>query len=728
MFKFIPILLAVLGLSMFACQNMSAPSNTPAPLPPSVFNPEPYTAPRPEKKPKELVSASGDVRTDNYYWLNERDNPAVRAYLEAENRYADSVLAPVADLQNKLFEEMKARIQQDDNTVPYLKNGYWYYTRFETGKEYPIYCRKKGNLEAAEEILVNANELAEGKPYCLVAGLNVSPDNNLLFYVVDYSGRNLFEGQIKDLRTGKLLGDRFSGQLSGPTAWSSDGQYLFYETKDPVTLRNDKIRRHRLGGDGKSDAVVLEEKDETLYLFLTKSKSNAYIFVNHGYTDNLETHFLRTDNPLGEFQVIRPKEPDFFYEVEHRGDKFLIRTNWNARNFRLMETPTDKPGRDNWTEVLPHRPDVLLDGIEVFQDYLVTVERKGGLKQLRVIRWSDRQEHYLDFGEPTYTSGPDVNAEFNAKTLRYRFSSLKTPNSIFDYDLETRQKTLRKTEPVLGGFQSDHYTTEFVWAKARDGKQVPISLAYKKGLQRNGSAPCLLIGYGSYGFAYDPAFNREAVSLLDRGFVVAIAHIRGGTEMGYGWYDDGKMLRKMNTFTDFIDCGAALCAEKYTSSDRLFGSGRSAGGLLMGAVANLAPDQFCGLIAGVPFVDVLTTMSDPSIPLTTGEYTEWGNPAIPEQYEYMKQYSPYDNVRAQDYPHLLVLTSFSDSQVQYFEPAKWVAKLRDLKTDRNPLLFKTNMTGSHGGSSGRFERLRERATEYAWMMGVLGMKDEAVRQ
>jgi len=720
--------LVSLCLLTAACRQSSSPSNTPEPLPPSVFNPEQYSAPRPEKKPKQLVSASGDTRTDDYYWLNERENPAVTAYLEAENRYADSVLAPVADLQAKIFEEMKARIKQDDNTVPYLKNGYWYYARFESGKEYPIFCRKKGTTDAPEEILVNVNELAVGKPYCQVAGLNVSPDNNLLFYVVDYSGRNLFEGQIKDLRTGKALGDRFSGQLAGSAAWASDSRHLFYETKDPVTLRTDKIRRHQVGGDGKSDAVALEEKDETLYLNLTKSKSDQYIFVNHGYTDNREVHFLKADDPFGAFQIVQPNEKDFFYEVEHRGDKFLIRTNWNARNFRLMEAPADKPARENWTEVIPHRPDVMLDGFEVFQDYLVITERKGGLKQLRVIRWSDRQEHYLDFGEPTYTANPDVNADFNSKNLRYRFSSLKTPGSIFDYDMESRQKTLRKTDPVLGGFDSSNYATEFVWAKARDGKQVPISLVYKKGLKRDGSAPCMLVGYGSYGFAYDPSFNRDAVSLLDRGIVYAIAHIRGGTDMGYGWYDDGKMQRKMNTFHDFIDCAATLCSEKYTSDDRLFASGRSAGGLLMGAVANMAPEQFRGIIAGVPFVDVLTTMSDPSIPLTTGEYTEWGNPAVKEDYEYMKQYSPYDNVKAQDYPHLLVLTSLSDSQVQYFEPAKWVAKLRDLKTDRNTLLFKTNMTGSHGGSSGRFERLRERAMELSWMMGVLGMKEEAVRQ
>jgi len=706
-------------LFFMACSSNPA-ERMPAPLPPSVFHPDNYTPPRPEKKPKQLVSAHGDVRTDEYYWLNERDNPAVRAYLEAENRYADSVLAPVAALQERLFEEMKARIQQDDNTVPYLKNGYWYYVRFETGKEYPIYCRKKGTLEAPEEILVDANALAQGKPYCLVSYLNVSPDNRLLFYAVDYSGRNLFEGRILDLTTGRLLPDGFSGQIAGPTAWANDSQHLFYQTKDPLTLRPDKIRRHRIGTDGKRDVVVLEEADETLYVSLTKSKSGQYIFANLGYTDNLETHYLNADEPLGQFRVLRPRQKDFFYEVEHHGEHFLIRTNWNARNFRLLQAPVQQPSPEQWTEVIPHRSDVLLDGVEVFKEHVVLVERKGGLKQLRIIRWNDRQEHYLDFGEPTYTVSPEANAEYDSQVLRYRFSSLKTPGSIFDYNMETRQKTLKKTEPVLGGFDASNYETQFLWVKARDGKQVPVSLVYRKGFQRNGSAPCLLVGYGSYGFAYDPAFNREAISLLDRGFVCAIAHIRGGVELGYGWYDDGKMLHKMNTFYDFIDVAAALCAQQYTSADRLFASGRSAGGLLMGAIANMAPEQFRGIVAGVPFVDVLTTMSDPSIPLTTGEYTEWGNPAVREEYEYMKQYSPYDNVKAQPYPHLLVLTSFADSQVQYFEPAKWVARLRDLKTDHNTLLFKTNMSGSHGGSSGRFERLRERALEYAWMLGILG--------
>ena len=727
--KQLSALLLFLCFLAISCQNpTSEQQKLPDPVRPSVFQPDQFTAPHPEKKPKELVSASGDKRTDEYYWLNERDNPAVKNYLEAENRYADSVLTPVAGLQEKLFAEMKARIKQDDNSVPYLKNGYWYYTRFEAGKEYPLHCRKKGTLEAPETVMLDVNELAQGKPYCLAVGLNVSPDNRLLFYVTDFTGRNLFKGQIKDLETGKLLDDQFTGTLAGSSAWANDSRHLFYETKDPGTLRTDKIWRHALGSNGKSDAMVYHETDETLYLYLTKSKSEQYVFINHGYTDNLETHYLNADTPMGEFKVVRPREKDFFYHLENHGDKFLIRTNWNARNFRLMEAPVSSPGPENWKEVIPHRPDVMFDSFEVFKDFVAVTERKGGLKQLHIIHWADKNEHYLDFGEPTYTVSADANPEYDSKNFRYYFSSLKTPGSVFDYDMETRQKTLRKTDPVLGGFDPNNYETAFIWATARDGVKVPVSVVYRKGLKRDGSAPCFIVGYGSYGYAYDPGFNRDMVSLLDRGFVHAIAHIRGGTEMGYGWYDDGKMMRKMNTFTDFIDCSAALCAEKFTSADRLFASGRSAGGLLMGAVANMAPKQYKGIITGVPFVDVLTTMSDPSIPLTTGEYTEWGNPAVKAEYDYMKQYSPYDNLKAQEYPNMLVLTSFSDSQVQYFEPAKYVARLRDLKTDKNTLLFKTNMAGSHGGSSGRFERLKERATEFSWMMGLLGMKEEGVKQ
>jgi oligopeptidase B len=721
--------LALSALSLLgACQNQSntQQSTTSTAVQPSVFKPESATPPHPEQKPKTLTTPWGEQRTDEYYWLNERENPAVRAYLEAENRYADSVLTPVQGLREKLYEELKARIKEDDQSVPYFKNGHWYVVRFETGKEYPIFTRRKGDLSAAEEIMVDVNALAAGKEYCQFGGFQVSPDNNLLAYSVDYSGRNLFKIYFKNLATGKDLPESFD--IGGAFAWANDNKTILYDTKDKVTLRNDKIWRHALGTPQKSDVLMYHEKDETQYAYLGKSKSEQYFFINCAYTQTVEVQYLDANSPTGKFQTIRPREKEFFYDVEHWGDKFLVRTNWDAKNFRLMETPASDPRRENWKDVLPHRDDVLLDGFTVFKDHLVAAEHKGGLSQVHIVRWADKADHYIEVGEPTYACFIDNNPEFDTKTLRYGFSSLKTPTTVVDYDMETRKKEVKKVAPVLGGFDANNYQTEHIWATARDGVKVPISLVYKKGFAKNGSAPCHLTGYGSYGSSYDPFFNRDKLSLLDRGFVVAIAHIRGGMEMGYKWYEDGKMMKKMNTFTDFIDCADFLVKEKYTAADRLFAEGRSAGGLLMGAVTNLRPELFKGIITGVPFVDVLTTMSDPSIPLTTGEYTEWGNPAVQAEYDYMKTYSPYDNLKKGSYPNILVLTSFADSQVQYFEPAKYVARLRDLKTDKNVLLFKTNLSGSHGGASGRFKRLEERAMEYAWMMGLLGMDGGAMKQ
>lgn len=723
--KFLLPLLAIAVLS--ACQNNNAVSNSaPAAVKPSVFKPDAFTPPHPEKKPKELVAVSGDKRTDDYYWLNERDNPAVKAYLEAENRYADSVLAPVAKLRDQLYNELKARIQEDDASVPFFKNGYWYVTRFEKGKEYPVFTRKKGDLNAPEELLVDVNALAAGQPYCQFGDFQISPDNNMMAYAVDYTGRNLFKVYFRDLATGKDLPESFD--IAGSFGWANDNKTLLYDTKDAVTLRTDKIWRHVIGTPHQKDVMMYQETDDTQYAYLNKSKSEQYFFINSAYTQTVEVHYLDANNPAGEFKLVRPREAGFYYELEHWNDQFLIRTNWDAPNFRIMQAPVSDPRRENWKDVLPHRNDVLIDGFTVFKDHLVTAEHKGGLSQLHIIRWADKKDHYIEIGEPTYQCNLDNNPEFNTATLRYNYSSMKTPPTVVDYNMETRAKEVKKVAPVLGGFDANNYTTEFIWATARDGVKVPISLVYKKGLKRDGSAPCHLTGYGSYGFSYDPSFNRDKLSLLDRGFVVAIAHIRGGMEMGFQWYEDGHLMHKMNTFTDFIDCAEFLTKEKYTSSDRLFIEGRSAGGLLMGAVTNMRPDLFKGVIAGVPFVDVLTTMSDPSIPLTTGEYTEWGNPANKAEYDYMKQYSPYDNVKKGDYPNMLVLTSFADSQVQYFEPAKYVAKLRELKTDHNALLFKTNMAGSHGGASGRFKRLEERAMEYSWMMGLLGMDGSEMKQ
>jgi len=723
-------LFPIIAATLFtACQNTpktNSATSTSTSVPPSIFNPAPFTPPHPEKKPKPLPSPWGDTRSDEYYWLNERENPAVTAYLEAENRYADSVLAPVKGLREKLYEELKARIKEDDQTVPYFKNGYWYVARFETGKEYPIFTRKKGDLSATEEVLVDVNALASGKEYCQFGGLKVSLDNQLLAYSVDYSGRNLFKVYFKNLATGKDLSDAFD--IGGAFEWANENKTILYDTKDKVTLRNDKIWRHVIGTPQKQDVLMFHEKDETQYVNLGKSKSEQFFFANSAYTQTVEVQYLDANNPTGNFQTVRPREKDFYYDLEHWNDKFLIRTNWDAKNFRLMEAPVSDPRRENWKDVLSHRDDVLLDGFTVFKDYLVSSEHKGGLSQIHVIQWADKADHYIELGEPTYACSVDNNPEFDTKTLRYAFSSMKTPTTVVDYNMETKAKEVKKVAPVLGNFNSSNYETEFVWATTRDGVKVPISLVHKKGLPRDGSAPCHLTAYGSYGFSYDPGFNRDKISLLDRGFVVAIAHIRGGMEMGYKWYEDGKMLHKINTFNDFLDCSDFLVKEKYTSADRLFAEGRSAGGLLMGAVTNMRPDLFKGIITGVPFVDVVTTMSDPSIPLTTGEYTEWGNPAIQAEYDYMKSYSPYDNMKKADYPNLLVITSFADSQVQYFEPAKYVARLRDLKTDNNLLLFKTNMTGSHGGSSGRFKRLEERALEYAWMMGLLGMDGGGMKQ
>lgn len=715
-------------LLLISCQNAppERTSSTTINVQPSIFKPESATPPNPEQKPKEFTTAWGDKRSDEYYWLNERENPAVTAYLEAENRYADTVLAPVKAVREKLYEELKARIKEDDQTVPYFKNGYWYVARFETGKEYPVFTRRKGEMTAPEEVLVDVNALAAGKEYCQFGGFQVSLDNQLLAFSVDYSGRNLFKVYFKNLATGQDLPDSFD--IGGSFFWANDHKTVLYDTKDQTTLRNDKIWRHTIGTPQKQDVLMYHETDETQYAYLDKSKSEQYFFINSAYTQTVEVHFLDANKPGGEFQSVRPREKDFYYTLEHWNDKFLIRTNWEAKNFRLMETPISDPRRENWKDVLPHREDVLLDGFTVFKDFLVTAEHKGGLSQVHVIRWSDKADHYIEVGEPTYACFVDNNPEFDTKTLRYAFSSLKTPTTIVDYNMESRAKEIKKVAPVLGGFDPNNYETEHLWATARDGTKVPISIVYKKGLQKNGSAPCHMTGYGSYGFSYDPTFNRDKISLLDRGFVVAIAHIRGGMEMGYKWYEDGKMMQKINTFNDFIDCADFLVKEKYTASDRLFAEGRSAGGLLMGAVSNMRPDLFKGIITGVPFVDVITTMSDPSIPLTTGEYTEWGNPANQADYEYMKKYSPYDNLKKGDYPNMLVLTSFADSQVQYFEPAKYVARLRDLKTDKNVLLFKTNMSGSHGGASGRFKRLEERAMEYAWMMGLLGMEDAAMKQ
>jgi oligopeptidase B len=672
--------------------------------------PEP---PKPEKINKELTM-HGQTRVDPYYWLNERENPKVLDYLRAENKYLDTVMSDTKAMQEEIFNELVGRIKQDDETVPYLENGYYYYNRFEKGMEYPVYCRKKGSLDAAEEILINVNDLARGFSYFNVGGLAVSPDNNLLAYSIDTVSRRKYEIRLKNLLTGAELTDRIP-ETTGSVAWASDNKTFFYTRTNTVTLRSEKIFRHTLASSPETDPLVFFESDETYGTGIFRSKSGKYLIIACGSTLSTEYRILDAGNPEGQFAVFEPRQRNHEYSIDHFGDHFYIRTNWDAPNFKLMKTALDKTARDQWTDVIPHRADVLLEGFELFDSYLVAEERIKGLTQLRIMDVVDQKEHYLDFGEETYTASISVNREFSTNLLRFSFSSLTTPGSTFDYNMATREKTLLKQQEVLGGFDPANYESKRLYAKARDGVQVPVSLVYRKGLELDGKNPCLLYSYGSYGISSNPSFSSDRLSLLDRGFVFAIAHIRGGQEMGRQWYEDGKLLRKKNTFTDFIDAGEYLVQLGYTSPDRLCAMGGSAGGLLMGAVLNMKPDLFRAVVAHVPFVDVVTTMLDTSIPLTTAEYDEWGNPNIREYYDYMLSYSPYDQVKPQNYPAILVTTGLHDSQVQYFEPAKWVARLRETKTDDNILLLKINMEAGHGGVSGRFQRYRETSLVYAFL-------------
>lgn len=696
------------------------PSNTAPAVPPAApAKPQPPVAP---KKPKELT-AHGHTRIDNYYWLNERENPEVIAYLKAENEYTKQMMADTEQLQEKLFNEIVGRIKQTDESVPYKKNGYFYYTRFETGKEYPIYARKKGSLEAKEEIMLNANERAEGKSYYAAAGMNVSPDNRLLAFGEDTVSRRQYILRFKDLQTGELLSDRIPNTTGG-AVWANDNKTVFYTMKDP-SLRSFKIFRHTLGTPTSQDKEVYHEKDETFNTFVYKTKSEKYIIIGSSSTLSQEYRFVDASNPNSTFKVIQPRERGLEYGVDHFGDSFYIRTNKDgATNFKLMKTPVGKTAKANWKEVIPHRDDTFLEGTEIFKDYLVLQERKNGLPQIRVKKWNDpKTDYYVDFGEETYTAGISINPEFDSKMLRYVYSSLTTPSSTFDYNMETKQKTLLKEQEVVGDFDKNNYEAKRIYATAKDGTRIPISLVYRKGLQLNGNNPTLLYAYGSYGISTNPGFSSVRLSLLDRGFVYAIAHIRGGQEMGRQWYENGKLMKKKNTFTDYIDASEYLIQQKYTSPEKLFAQGGSAGGLLMGAVVNMRPDLYKGVHAAVPFVDVITTMLDTSIPLTTGEFDEWGNPANKDAYDYMLSYSPYDNVEAKAYPNMLVTTGLHDSQVQYWEPAKWVAKLRELKTDNNLLLLQTNMEAGHGGASGRFQPYRETALQYAFFLKLAGIKE-----
>ncbi|MGW8314119.1 MAG: S9 family peptidase [Bacteroidales bacterium] len=674
------------------------------------------------KKPKELT-IHGDTRTDPYFWLRERKNPEVIAYLEAENAYREAVMKSTESLQTKLYEEMVGRIKQDDASVPYLENGYYYYTRYEEGKEYPVYCRKKGSLEAPEEVLADVNEMARGYDYYHVGGMSVSPDNRFLAIGIDTVSRRKYTLRIKDLESGEMLADAIP-LTTGRSTWAADSKTLFYTLKDDQTLRSKAILRHARGTEASEDVPVYEETDETYSVYVFKTKSKKYIMIGSSSTLTNEYRFLPADQPEGEFNVIQPRERGLEYSVSHFGDYFYILTNLDAVNFRLMRTPVGKTTRENWEEVIGHRDEVFLEDMEIFRDYLVLEERQEGLTRLRVIRWEDGSEHDVDMGEEVYAATISTNPEFDTKWLRFAYSSLTTPNSVFDYQMESREKKLIKRDEVVGGdFDPSNYEARRIYATADDGKRIPMSIVYRKGTELNGQNPTLLYGYGSYGITMDPGFSSARLSLIDRGFVFAIAHIRGSQVYGRPWYEDGKLLNKMNTFTDFNDCAESLIGAGYTGPDHLYAMGGSAGGLLMGAVINLQPELYHGVIAAVPFVDVVTTMLDDDIPLTTGEYDEWGNPNDETYYRYMLSYSPYDQVEAKAYPHLLVTTGLHDSQVQYWEPAKWVAKLRDMKTDDHLLLLYCNMETGHGGASGRFERLKETAMEYTFLLYLEGITE-----
>lgn len=701
-------LLACVATAVVAC-------NTTSPTPHSMSQEIP-TPPTVEIRPKQL-EAHGHVRVDNYYWLNQRDNPEVLAYLEAENAYMDALTAHTNDLQKELFDEIKGRIKQDDTSVPYLKDGHFYYSRVEDGDQYPSYCRKRGNLDGLEQVLLDMNAMAEGHDFYAIGGRNVSPNGELLLFGVDTSGRRIYTLQIKDLTTGKFLDDVIPDVTSN-TAWANDGKTLFYSRKDPKTLRSYQVWRHELGQSVEQDVLVFEETDDTFRCYVTKSASKRFLMIVSSQTVSDEVRYLDADKPTGEFQVFTPRGRNHEYSVDHFGDHFYVRTNDEAKNFRLMRTPVTDTGRANWEEVIPQRDGVFLEDFQIFRDHLVVSERENGLNQIQIRPWSGKGAHYLDFGEPAYAARPTANFEFNTTVLRYSYTSMTTPHSTYDYDMPTRAKTLLKKDEVLGGFSRDDYVSERIYATARDGTRVPISIVYHKDFAKDGEHPLLQYAYGSYGSSSDARFSAARLSLLDRGFAFAIAHVRGGSENGRSWYEDGKLFNKLNTFTDFIDCSEHLITEGYTSSPRLFALGGSAGGLLMGAVANMRPDLYGGIVAAVPFVDVVTTMLDDTIPLTTFEYDEWGNPNELAAYDYMLSYSPYDQVTSQAYPNLLVITGLEDSQVQYFEPAKWVAKLRALSTSDNVLLLKTTMEAGHGGASGRFNQYEDIAFQYAFMLDL----------
>ncbi|MEM0940685.1 MAG: S9 family peptidase [Bacteroidota bacterium] len=686
------------------------------------------------KKTDTILKEHGQTRIDPYFWMRVSDEQKrakdpdqhtkeVLDYLTAENNYTKQTMSHTEELQKKLYDEIIGRIKQTDESVPYLSNGFWYYARYEEGGEYPVYCRKKGTLDNEEEILINVNELAQGYEYYSAFPAGITPDNKILAFAEDTLSRRIYRIRFKNLETGEFLEDEIENTTGGG-AWANDNQTYFYTSKNKVSLLSEKIYRHKLGTRQESDVMVYQEDDSSFYIGVYKSKSENYIIIWNGSTLVSDYHILKADNPTGKFKQFIPRdEIAHEYSLSHFQDKFYIVTNRDAKNFKLMEVSENNTAEKKWKEVIPHRDDVLLEGIELFNDYMVVDERKAGLTNLRIINQTSGDEHYLDFGEPAYNAYISTNAEFNTKTLRFGYTSMTTPNSTFDYDMEKKEKTLMKQQEVVGGHNPEDYVTERIWANARDGVKIPISIVYRKGFEKNGKTPVLQYGYGSYGAIIDASFSSVRLSLLDRGFAYAIAHIRGSQMMGRQWYEDGKMFKKMNTFNDFIDCSKFLIEENYTSPAHLYIQGGSAGGLLMGAVINLAPELYKGVLAGVPFVDVVSTMWDETIPLTTNEFDEWGNPKELESYEYMMSYSPYDNVTTQVYPNLLVTTGLFDSQVQYWEPAKWVAKLRDKKIDNNLLVLDTDMEAGHGGASGRFKRYKTTALQYAFLLDLEGIEE-----
>ena len=684
------------------------------------------------KKIPTTFEKHGDVRVDNYHWMrltDEQKNAEVKDeqtlevldYLNAENSFFEEETKHTEDFQEALFEEMKGRIKEDDASVPYKKNGYYYITRYEVGKQYPIYTRKKGSLDAEEELLFDVNVMAEGYDYYALGGLSISPDNTKAIFAVDTVSRRQYTLYVKDLISGEVFNDAIENTTGG-AVWANDNNTFFYTKKDPETLRSSQIKKHELRTEAKDDVIVFEEKDETFSTYVTKSKSHKYLVIGSYSTVSTEYQFLEADNPNGTFRVFQPRERDLEYSISHFDEHFYIVTNKdNAKNFKLMRTPISKTTKENWEEVIAHREDVLLEDISIFKNHLVLEERSNGLNSIRIKKWDGSEDYYLDFGEETYSAYVYANPEFDTETIRYGYNSMTTPSSVIDFNMVDQSKEIKKEQEVLGGkFNKENYQSKRIWVPARDGKKVAVSLVYRKDTELNQNTPFLLYAYGSYGHTIDAGFSTTRLSLLDRGFVYGIAHIRGSEYLGREWYEDGKLFNKLNTFYDYIDCSKYLIEQNYTSEKHLYAMGGSAGGLLMGAVINLNPELYNGVIAAVPFVDVMSTMLDETIPLTTGEYDEWGNPNVKEYYDYMRQYSPYDNVKRQAYPNLFITTGLHDSQVQYWEPAKWIAKLREYSTGTNKLMMHTDMETGHGGASGRFDALKEVARDYSFFLDLEG--------